>query len=68
MIVTAMQGDTVDLLCYRHLGGTAIVTEQVLDQNPGLAEFGAVLPIGTQVMLPDTLPDRNNNQLIQLWD
>lgn len=68
MRVIAMQGDTVDALCQRHLGSTATVTEQVLELNPGLAALGAVLPMGTQVDLPDQVPAKNNNTLIQLWD
>lgn len=68
MIVTANQGDTVDVLCQSHLGSTAMVTEQVLEMNPGLAALGAVLPMGTQVELPDQVPAKNNNTLIQLWD
>lgn len=68
MFVTAHQGDTVDGLCQRHLGSTATVTEQVLEMNPGLAALGAVLPMGTQVELPDLVPEKNNNTLIQLWD
>lgn len=68
MIVIAHQGDTVDALCHRHLGSTAAVTEQVLEQNPGLAALGAVLPMGTQVNLPDQVAEKTNKTLIQLWD
>lgn len=68
MIVTAHQGDTVDALCHRHLGSTAAVTEQVLETNPGLAALGAVLPMGTQVNLPDQVAEKTNKTLIQLWD
>lgn len=69
MIVTSHQGDTVDLLCHRHLRRTDIV-ERVLETNPGLAAIGPVLPMGTAVTLPDAaasalpLPKK----LIQLWD
>lgn len=67
MKVQAQQGDTVDSLCWRHLGSTAAV-EQVLDMNPGLAALGPVLPIGTPVDLPDQAPATENKNLIQLWD
>ncbi|GIX39052.1 MAG: tail protein X [Silanimonas sp.] len=69
MQVNAHQGDTLDALCYRHLGRTAGVTEQVLELNPGLAERGPILPQGTRVTLPSpsqALPVRP--PLIQLWD
>lgn len=69
MIVRAIQGDTVDLLCQRHLGITASVTEQVLEINPGLASLGVVLPMGTQVTLPDLVAASvQQSTLIQLWD
>lgn len=68
MQVRANQGDTVDSLCHRHLGSSAAV-EQVLVDNPGLADLGPILPIGTLVTLPDTDPAATSTAtLIQLWD
>lgn len=68
MQVIAHQGDTIDALCHRHLGGTATVTEQVLEMNPGLAALGPILPMGTSVTLPAALPADSNSTHIQLWD
>lgn len=69
MIATAQAGETVDAICWRVLGRTAGVTEQVLALNPGLADLGAQLPGGTKVTLPDitetALPER---QTVKLWD
>lgn len=67
MKVRALQGDTVDTLCWRYYGRTAGVTEQVLEANPGLAEHGPVLPMGLEVELPDQ-PARAVTQRVQLWD
>lgn len=67
MRVRAMQGDTVDLLCWRHYGRTAGVTEAVLEANPGLAEYGPVLPNGLEVELPDQ-PTQPAATRLQLWD
>lgn len=69
MRVHAVQGDTLDLLCWRHLRRTAGVVEAALDANPGIASMGAVLPHGTPVDLPDaaaTAPVQR--ALVQLWD
>jgi len=66
MRVIAAQGDTVDALCWRHLGSSAAV-EQVLAANPGIAALGPVLPTGTPLELPDALPP-SRKPLIQLWD
>ncbi|MFP2768323.1 tail protein X [Oceanisphaera sp. KMM 10153] len=68
MKVRAMQGDTIDAICQRHYGRTAAVTEAVLLANPGLAELGPVLPMGTLLELPDVAPPPQQNNMIQLWD
>ncbi len=65
--VTSLQGDTVDLICYRHYGYTAGIFEQVMETNPGLAALGPVLPTGTVVMLPEQ-PARQKKTTVQLWD
>lgn len=67
MIVAAHQGDTVDLICHRHLRRTDIVAS-VLEANPGLAALGGVLPMGTALYLPDTIASAEKADLIQLWD
>lgn len=68
MDVRARQGDTVDLLCWRHLGRTAGVVEQTYALNPGLAELGATLPAGTLVALAPAAPSIPTTQTVQLWD
>jgi len=68
MRVIAHQGDTVDALCWRHYGRTAGVTEAVLAANPGLADFGAILPHGTPVDLPDLTPTPPPARMVKLWD
>lgn len=68
MLARALQGDTVDALCLRHLGATAGVTEQAYGLNPGLADLGPVLPMGTAVVLPDQAPAAATASLINLWD
>lgn len=67
MIVIAKQGDTVDSLCWRHLGSSQAV-ETTLEANPGLSALGPVLPIGTPVTLPDQQTPAKQANLIQLWD
>ena len=52
MKVQALQGDTVDLLCWRHYGRTQGIVEQVLQANPNLVEGGIQLAAGQWVELP----------------
>jgi len=70
MRVYARQGDTLDLLCWRHLGSTAGLVEKALELNPGLCEFGPVLPHGTAVDLPEVTATATaaTRSLVQLWD
>lgn len=66
---TARAGETVDAICWRVLGRTRDVTEQVLALNPGLAAKGPKLPAGTVVTLPDAaalVPAVTD--IVQLWD
>lgn len=65
--VIANQGDTLDAICFRKYGRTAGVVEQALLDNPGLADLGPVLPMGTQVELRDDPPAKKKT-LVQLWD
>lgn len=69
MIATASAGETIDEICWRVLGRTAAVTEQALDLNPGLADLGARLPAGTQVLLPEVSASaRQVRETVKLWD
>lgn len=68
MNVRAIQGDTVDALCWRHYGRTDGTVEAVLEANPGLAELGAVLPVGTPVRLPALATVSDRKPLLQLFD
>ena len=67
MLVTANDHDTVDELCWRHLGTTRGTVEATYARNPGLARRGPMLPAGLQVELaaPAASPTR---ELINLWD
>lgn len=67
--VTALEGDTVDAICWRELGRTQGVTEQVLALNPGLAALGPSLPGGTSVILPDLVQlTPVVLETVNLWD
>ncbi|WP_374414196.1 tail protein X [Novosphingobium colocasiae] len=69
--LTAKQGDKLDQLLWRDAGlGPGEIT-RVLDANPGLADLGTVLPLGTVVIVPATPTQAGNANrvlpLIQLW-
>lgn len=68
MQVITHQGDTVDALVYRHFGSTQGVVEQVLEMNPGLADYGPILPHGLKVSVPDPQTQQTTVSLLKLWD
>lgn len=67
-VVRARQGDTVDALIWRERNFTAADLAAVLAINPGLADRGTVLPIGTAVRLPRVRTTTLTIPLIKLWD
>jgi phage tail protein X len=69
MQVRAQRHDTLDALCWRHLGATANVVEAALELNPGLADLGPILPHGLLVNLPEpTATPTKTSQVVNLWD
>lgn len=65
--VRAVQGDTVDRICFVHYGRTDGVTEAVYEANPGLADIGPILPTGTLVKLP-SVAEKPTQATVQLWN
>lgn len=66
---TARDGETVDEVCWRVLGRTSNVTEQVLELNPGIAALGPRLPGATELVLPEVAEAATaTRETIQLWD
>ena len=64
----SVEGDTVDLIAFRHYGDEALAPA-IFDANPGLADLGPILPPGTLVRLPDpeSLPPPEAPAPIRLW-
>lgn len=61
------QGDTVDLICYRYYGARPRAVEAVYKANPGLADQGPVLPVGTRVFMP-VITEKRQKTTIKLWE
>ncbi|MCA8136262.1 tail protein X [Burkholderia cepacia] len=68
MKVATLQGETLDALCWRQYASTAGTVEAVLEANPGLAELGVVLPMGTVVDMPELNTIEQTKPLLQLFD
>lgn len=64
--IVAMEGDTVDSIAFARFGAHGMEVA-IFEANPGLADFGATLPIGTIVRVPvPGVPDRAVST--RLWD
>lgn len=69
MQVRSQRHDTVDSLVWRYLGDGAGYVEQTLELNPALAQFGAMLPAGLIVTLPEPVATTATvADIVQLWD
>ncbi|MCO6549565.1 MULTISPECIES: tail protein X [unclassified Gilliamella] len=67
MIIYAMQNETVDALAYRIFGKTKGIVEIIYQNNPMLCELPAMLPMGTALNVPETVPEPEKKRL-NLWD
>lgn len=67
MEVIARQGDTLDRLVWERYGQRAGALEATLQANRGIADVGAVLPVGTRVSLPEIAPEPASTT-VRLWD
>lgn len=68
--VRSMQSDTVDAICWRVYGeqmNSSAIVEKVLQMNQGLADMGAVLPMGTLLSLPVLTQTTTKKEVVQLW-
>jgi len=61
-------GDVLDWVVWKYYGATSNrYVEQVLEANPGLADYGPVMPGGVRVLLPDLAPPVSGSS-VRLWD
>jgi len=67
-IYLTKNGDTVDEITWKQYGTRAgLILETVLNANPGIADYGPVLPAGLSVLLPD-ISKPAAEKSIKLWD
>lgn len=69
-IVVARDRVALDLLLWRRFGaGGNAMLEATLELNPGLADLGAIIPVGTSVILPEyaSAPSENSVPVISLF-
>ncbi len=68
MMVTALQDESLDALCWRYYGSTSGTVEAVMAANPGIAALGVALPAGTVVEMPAPVAIDQVRPLLQLFN
>lgn len=67
-LATSLENDTIDLIIYRELG---FVDDDMLSRtmalNPEVAEYGATLPAGVEIHLPEPPTPSDIVETIKLW-
>ncbi|WP_248769634.1 tail protein X [Pseudomonas sp. MWU12-2345] len=67
--VRSIAGDSVNQLLYRSIGRSDDAAEEALWLlNPGLAEYGPVLPAGVSVVLPELEEKIAAKAPVSAWD
>lgn len=66
MIYRTKEGEVLDQLCLKHYGRRDLVP-LVLEDNPGLADYGTTLPAGVLIYFPP-IDDEPENETTRLWD
>ena len=61
------EGDMLDHIAWKHYKKQSGAVEEILEANPGLAEYGEQLPAGIVINLPDIVLTETEN-VIRLWD
>lgn len=46
------ENEMLDYVCFKHYGYSSGAVEIVLEENPGLADYGSFLPAGLKIRLP----------------
>lgn len=62
------EGEVLDAICVEYYGASLGVIEIVLEQNPALAAYPAILPAGVSIQLPVLLLPAPVANSVSLWD
>lgn len=60
------ENEALDWICFQHYRDSNVIP-RVLEANPGLADYGELLPAGLVIELPE-LPSAPLQDTIRLWD
>ncbi|WP_375705234.1 tail protein X [Bartonella sp. AA86SXKL] len=77
-LVVELEDMSLDLICFQHamavlgdrsqVGAIRGYCEATLQANPGIARYGALLPRGLKVILPEFVLSNPQSMVKRLWD
>lgn len=70
-VVVKGEAITLSLLVWRRFKRQSTgFLERVLDMNPGLADLGPIIPVGTSIIFPIDAPElkKKERNIVHLWD
>ncbi|WP_353269873.1 tail protein X [Wolbachia endosymbiont (group A) of Myopa testacea] len=61
------ESEMLDLICWKYYGYSSGAVEIVLEENPGLVEYGSFLPAGLKIKLP-TIQKTIQKSKLKVWE
>lgn len=66
--IISKDGDTISRIAYRYYGDSTGQVERILEVNPQLCRYPALLPAGINITLPAVQTQNTPIQTLNLWD
>lgn len=66
--IRSKEGDTLSSIAYQIYGDSIGQVERILNANPQLCRYPALLPAGIMINLPSEQPQAPTVQTLNLWD
>ncbi len=67
MYYVSKENEMLDLICWKHYGYSSGAVEIVLEENPGLVEYGSFLPAGLKIKFP-TIQKTIQKSKLKVWE
>ncbi|BFD48241.1 MAG: tail protein X [Wolbachia endosymbiont of Sergentomyia squamirostris] len=61
------ENEMLDQICWKHYGYSSGAVEIVLEENPGIADYGSFLPAGLKIRLP-TIQEQLKKSKLKVWE
>ncbi|WP_174516834.1 MULTISPECIES: tail protein X [unclassified Wolbachia] len=61
------ENEMLDYICFKHYGYSSGAVEIVLEENPGLVDYGSFLPAGLKIRLP-RIQEQLKKSKLKVWE